>query len=224
MRRADPTTERTPGPLGSKLPRATGADADPERSAPEPKTGLSPWRVFAVLMALVACLTAWGLATKANDPEVTPLPAPNTSTASEPDYSLTNAEAIERFGELNQLRIEAYKTRSLSSVDLYVIPESELATLNRDEIKQLRKDRVFFHPLSETQELVVVSNTENEIVLRQVSIEQAKFLSETGKDISETDDRFKETTIWTLRLDLGSDEWKFFKANLTKSKRIPSDR
>ena len=175
---------------------------------------MSPIKVFAVLIGLVAAIVIVAEVARDDAPPVAP-----QRTASPADFSLTNSEAIARFKELDALRYRAYTERDVTLIPLYMTSDSPLRRVGYREIRQLINDRVLFRPTVDVKNLRVLSNTPRQIVVRQVVIEQPKFVSEAGKDVSSSQNKIHQTIDWTLRLE--GTEWKIFQAKVVDSLVTP---
>lgn len=110
-------------------------------------------------------------------------PNPIGPGASEPDFSLTDEQAIARFEELNERRVQAYETTDLAMVNRFAAPgpfKDEVV----EELMRLRRDGVTARPLFDTEHLTVTSNTPTQITFEQAVIFDLRFFDETGKDVT----------------------------------------
>ena len=174
---------------------------------------MSPIKVFAVLIGLVAAIVIVAEVARDDAPPVAP-----QRTASPADFSLTNSEAIARFKELDALRRRAYIRRDVTLIPAYVTKGSPLQRSGYDDIQKLLRDDVVFRPNLRTKSLAVTKSTPAEIVIRQVVTEKPRFFTEAGKDVSNFKDRLRLTVDWTLRLE--DSTWKLFNSRVVDTQTI----
>jgi hypothetical protein len=168
----------------------TPADDSP---APRP-----PWIRAVAIVAAVALLggalyATWQAASGTDDPE----PDPIGLDESEPDFSLTDEQAIARFEELNERRVQAYETTDLSLVDRFAGP-GPFKDQVVDELRRLRRDKVTAKPLFDTEYLTVTSNTPTRIALEQAVVFDLRFFDESGKDVTTKGNPERFVIDWTM--------------------------
>lgn len=175
--------------------------------AEETRGPVSPPVAFALLFVVVLALGLMIFLLRPDSTGTSETTPPITK--SEPSFELTNAEAIARFEELNEMRFSIYEDRDVSLIDSVLTAGSPLRTRAHREIGRLIRDDVTVKMNFETLEISVVRNGEDEIVLRQVVREAPRFLSASGKDITTTKPQIK-TVKWFMWLENGA--WKIHHA------------
>jgi hypothetical protein len=134
-------------------------------------------------------------------------------------FSLTNAEAIAKFKELNRLRIRAYVQRDLTLVPLVAIPNSPAARTASREIRRLKADSVIPKPKFLTKRLTVAKNSASAVQIRQVLRYDLRFVDEHGNDVTGRDRPQRQVILWTLRLSESGD-WLLSDGVITASRVI----
>jgi hypothetical protein len=135
-----------------------------------------------------------------------------------PAFALTDEEAIERFRELDRLLTEAYRSRDLSDVSLILAPGSPIARTVVDEIMDLKRRSIIAEPLFETRTVRILEKSEDQIVLQQVVVSDARFVTESGKDVTKPRTPELQTVNWTLqRVD---SKWLLFDSVIVNAEPI----
>jgi hypothetical protein len=98
--------------------------------------------------------------------------APPTSSNSEAAGAptLTDQEAIDRYFELEDLIVQAYRNVDVTLLARIYTPDSPTAAMVRSELNDLQSDSAQLILDYQTQEIEVVTNSATEIVLRQEAI------------------------------------------------------
>ena len=166
---------------------------------PKQPQGLPPIAVFVVVLILVAAGATF-LLTRASDgapkPTSNPTPAPTPT-----NHSLTDAEAIARFKELDRMRIQAFEQVTLNWLGDVFTPNSPEKTRAAQTIRQLSADAVLMrHRPYRTVSLDVARNDSREIELQQEVILDIRFVTSDGTDVTEEGGRERQTVLWTLVL------------------------
>jgi hypothetical protein len=186
-----------------------GEPGAPEmKSDDKPSGGLSPVKAFFALLALLVAIGGLFLLTRPTD-ESNPGPAPRSD-----NFALTDAEAIERFKELDALRIRALRSRDASLISQVFTPNSPVAEDVMDSIQTLNRQNVLFRTTYKDSSLHVVTNTANEIHVLQRAVVNPRFVDENGIDVTRNDSTQLQTTDWTLRRM--SDVWLIHDGLITK--------
>ena len=133
----------------------------------------------------------WQAVAGSNDPD------PIGPGASEPDFSLTDEQAIARFEELDELRVRAYKNADVGMVSNFAGP-GQFKDQVLDELQELQREGVTASPIFKTEELTVTSNSADRIQLRQVVIFDARFFDKKGNDVTDESGRERLTVLWQL--------------------------
>ena len=184
-----------------RLLRAEGSSS---RLVPEPeptRPAVSPATAFLLLVLVLVAIGALIFFTR---PDAPPPPEQST-TASEPNFALTDAEAIARFEELAEVRRRAYASQDVSLLSSLYTSDSVVAPLAEKEIRRLNREGVSDVSSYQTLRLTVTSNSSQEISLREVVLVRPRFVDKKGNDVTVGDKKIREVVRWTLRLE-GS-EW-----------------
>jgi hypothetical protein len=149
------------------------------------------------MLAAVAMLggvlyASWQAVAGSDDPQ-----APAVPGNPDPDFSLTDEQAIARFKELDELRVRAYETADIGMVSSFAGP-GPFKEQVVDELRTLKREGVTASPILNTKELSVTSNSSNRIELRQVVIFDARFFDEKGNDVTDESGRERLTVLWEL--------------------------
>jgi hypothetical protein len=194
----------------------------PEASVPSGNPGaasrslISGGRVIGSFVVIVALLLGIFLFTRPQDQPA----SPPGDTQRSSGFALTDTQAIAKFKELNDLRIEAYRQRDPSLVAEVVTSDSPLRAKAYRDISQLRRDSILDMTDFRTREVKTLSNGSNQIVIREVEIQTPRFVTEDGKDVSRMHISLVVTTDWTLRRDGYS--WKIFDSVVRNTHRLRS--
>lgn len=158
----------------------------------------SPVKVFVALLVVLGIVIAVVLLTRSPEPA-----PPATGSAQPADYSLTNAEAIARFKELDALRRQAYEERDPNLVPMVFTAESAIGETVDQEIRQLKEDHVLSKTKFFTKRISVIDSTSTLVRVRQVVVIDPKVVSEQGREVT-TKGRIERQVIeWTLQRELG---------------------
>ncbi len=164
---------------------------------------------------MAAALLGWTLL-NTNDPTPTPGGTqPQANPPPAPDHSLTNTEALDRFRELDALRIESIETGDVSLIPETLTPDGPLRDIATEEARQLATDMITVQTNFRTINLRVLSNSEDEVVIRQVVLQNPRFFSESGKEVTTSNPRLR-TIEWTLKLD--GDTWKIHNSKTVRDR------
>jgi hypothetical protein len=180
-----------------------------------PSKGLPPVKTFFALLAVVGIVTGLALQADNRKPPVVPRA---TRAAPDTNQALSATQAREAFRRLNTLRRRAYVRRDIRIIPLIVSSESPLRDVATREIKQLLRDDVLFRPKTSHETVDVMVNTADRIVIRHRFIEQVRFFSESGRDISSSRAPVRQTIRWILRRD-GTD-WRIYDARVVRAQTI----
>jgi hypothetical protein len=178
--------------------------------------GLPPMVVFLVLMGIIAVIVGLAIATG----DFRSDRGPNVD--SESGFVLTNAEAIDRYDELHDLSLLAFRRRDLSLLAQIYTPDSPTLERVRSEIQTLIDDSVTVRPRFTTLSIRVVSNQPSEIVLEESRISDAKFVNSDGEDI--TEDRQPERQVVQVTLRGTNDGWFIYRSLITKAEPTTSSK
>jgi hypothetical protein len=170
-----------------------GEPGTPEmKSDDKPSGGLSPVKAFFALLALLVAIGGLFLLTRPTD-ESNPGPAPRSD-----NFALTDAEAIERFKELDARVLSAYEAVDPSLLSGTFTPTSPMRSTVAKELRTLKREGVHSESRFDTQSLSVVSNGESTIQIRQIVVVHPKFVTESGKDVTTNGKVERQTVDWTL--------------------------
>lgn len=187
-----------------------------ERAPETTSKGSDPVKVFAVLAVI---LVAVGVVFWLTRPDSAALPGPlEAQPLPETDFSLTDAEAIARFQELDRMRQRAYLERDSSlALSIYSDDSPALERVLKD-LATLRKDGVLSRSTFRTKRLSLISNTSERVALRQVVIVSPRFVTESGSRVPGSDVSQRLTIAWTL--DFENSEWVLHDSVITASKEL----
>jgi hypothetical protein len=160
--------------------------------AAEPARTLSPIAAFLILLAIGAVALGAFLLTREDDAE----PAARDRG---PAFALTDEEAVERFKELDDLLTDAYRSRDLSVLSLILAPGSPIARTVVEEITDLKRRSIIPKPLFETRTVRILEKSDDQIVLQQVVVSDARFVTESGRDVTKPRTPELQTVNWTLQ-------------------------
>ena len=194
------------------------AEGPSSRLAPEPtptRPSLSPPVAFLVLVVVIGIIGAIFYLTRPDAP-ATPT---NPNAAQEPDFSLTNEQAITRFEELQRLHLLAYAAADATLVDQVFTENGQIGETVRQEIVQLTRDEVSARFTYDTRDLQPIRNTPSEIELEQVAVVDASFFDRFGDEITSKSPAELQKIAWTLRLV--GDKWLIHDAVVLSSREVP---
>lgn len=124
-------------------------------------------------------------------------PSPTDPRASEPDFSLTDEQAIARFKELEALQISAYENVDLTAVSDFAGP-GPFKDKVVQELRQLKKDDVFAVLSMRNQQLEVTRNTTNEISIEETVTLNIRFQASDGGDATTNGRPQRLVVAWTM--------------------------
>lgn len=156
---------------------------------------LSPGRAFLLLLIPVVVAGLLALFFVGRD-----APGPSTNTRPAEGFALTDAEAIAKFEELNELRLRALRERDPSLLSLAFTPDSPAADKVAASIRKMTRDSVIVQPGENIQSVLVISNGPSEVTVQEVIIYRPRFKSESGKEVTSDPVTERRTVEWTMRL------------------------
>jgi hypothetical protein len=174
----------------------------------QPAGGLSPAKAFFALLALLVAIGGLFLLTRPGD-DPNPGPAPKSD-----NFALTDAEAIVRFKELDELQIRALRQRDETLLGQIYTPNSPLVSSVAKSIRTLIRESVFDRTRDETKRLSVIENGQDEIRLRQEVVVRPKFVDESGRDVTINPRTELQTVEVILHRDF--DQWLIHDAVITQ--------
>jgi hypothetical protein len=180
--------------------------------ATEPARTLSPIAAFLILLAIGAVALGAFLLTREDDAE----PA---SRDRGPAFALTDEEAVERFKELDELRLRAYRERDLSLVSRIFAPGTPIANTATEEIRKLIRADVLDRPNFRTRKLEVVTKHSDKVTIRQTVEQSARFIHESGEDVTEETAHQLVVIDWYLTR-IGS-EWLISDSVIVGARDLP---
>lgn len=165
------------------------------RGTAEDRTpGISPVRAFFLLGAVAAIVPLTVLATR---PEAAPTQPPPPR---EPDYSLTNEEAIAEFERLNAQLMAAYRERNIALAEAIFTSDSPMLPRVRKEIRTLlRTDTISLTRFRDVA-TSVTTNHPDSVVVKRIELLYPRFETETGQDARAAGEPQRQEVEWTLRL------------------------
>jgi hypothetical protein len=174
----------------------------------EPAGGLSPAKAFFALLALLVAIGGLFLLTRSSED-----PDPGSAPKSD-NFALTDAEAIERFKDLDELQIRALRQRDETLLGKIYTRDSPLASSVEKSIRTLKRESVFDRTRDETQSLSVIENSQDEIRLRQEVVVTPRFVDEAGRDVTINPRTELQTVEVILHRDF--DQWLIHDAVITQ--------
>ena len=112
----------------------------------------------------------------------------------------------------------AYEERDPSMIPLYVTTDSPLKRVGEKEIESLLRDDVVVKPRFVTKRMRVKQNQPDELVIRQLVMQDPRFFLESGKEITRSTKPRQLTIDWTLQLDDG--QWKIHDSRVVASSSV----
>jgi hypothetical protein len=191
----------------------TGTSSDTTTASPRLISG---GRALGAFLVLAAILTGIVLFTRSNQSATPPV----TEDGRSGTFSLTNAEAITRFKQLDRLHSLAYERRDASLLAQVLTADSPMRDAAYRDIARLRRNRVLDKTKFHTRALQARLNTQREIVVRQVVIQRSLFLTEKGRDVSKLRAPILVTVDWTLHKEGSS--WRIFNSSVLHARRLDS--
>lgn len=165
------------------------------------RAAVSPTKAFLLLLGVVALVVVVAFVALREDES----PAP--ADGREPDFSLTDAEALARWQELYGLVREAYEKRDLTLLPLIVTADSPMRTRMQRGIRRLIRHSVFDKTRFQTKQLVVTSNEINEVRVRQVVTVKPRVVDVNGRNLTIEPTTERQIVSWILRRQ--HSEWFF---------------
>ena len=171
--------------------------------AEEVPSSRPPWVRAVAIVAALALLGGvlygtWQAVASNDDPE----PDPIGLGESDPDFSLTDEQAIARFEELHTALVRAIQTRDRSLL-LVATSGGPIRESGLDEIANLQENRVRDQAEISIRSATVVSNDPDEITL-DVTLEVLPcFLDDEGQDVTRGPDAIEQHLTWTLKVEAG---------------------
>lgn len=175
----------------------------------------SPGVVFVGLLALLGAVVAGVIWTGQIDGQPIP-PAPAVTPDATEDHSLTDAEAIARFKELDALRIRALEERDLKLAGKAAARAGSVYRRLHRTIRELREQRVFVDEQWRLRKVAVASNDEARIELRAVADSAVRFFDRHGDDVTGSGVPERRTIVCVMR-PLGEDEWLLDSCRIAKA-------
>jgi hypothetical protein len=196
------------------------ADTSPSTSltkpAPPRSGALSPVQAFLLLLGALLVIFAIFMLTKPERPQ----PSPGAGPRSDPpatSKSLPDDQAISVFKELHGLLVRAYRERDKSLIPRYVVAGSPMRAAGAREIDQLLEDKVTVNPRFQTRSLQIVSNDSEQIIVRQLVLQDPLFNKESGQRLKTKEAPKFLTVNWTLVKP--RDQWKFRESTVVKASK-----
>ena len=155
---------------------------------------------------------AWQAVASSNDPD------PIGQGSSEPDFSLTDEQAIARFKELESLQIAAYENVDLTAVSDFAGP-GPFKDKVVQELRQLRRDDVFAVLSMKNQQLRVTQNTQSQIAIEETVTLNIEFHDVNGGDA--TTDGKPQRLVVDWRMESFENGWLITKSTAIDTIELP---
>ena len=174
--------------------------------AEEVPSSRPPWIRAVAIAAAVALLggvlyATWQAAAGNDDPE----PDPIGLGEPEPDFSLTDEEAIATFQRLSSSLRAAVAQRDQTLVASVATSGGNTSERLRQEIRRLKDDQVIDRTTVETLRSEVIVSNSTSIEIREVIRLRPCFETESGEDVTQADAVVEQVGIWTLAIE--NDRW-----------------
>jgi hypothetical protein len=196
-------------------PHESARTRTPAHSNAAPPRALSPLKVFALLLGGLALAFAAITGFRSESKEE-PIRAQPQQTSDE--FALTDAEAIEKFEELNELQLQVGRMRDLSLVSRVFVPGSPIAGRASQSVRKMLKHNVIDDLQIETLRLQVISNTPAQLVIRETSVEYPCIRTESGDDVTRGPTAIREVIDWTLVKR--TSEWRLYDAAMKRHRAL----
>lgn len=158
----------------------------------------SPVVVFAVLLIVTVGGAALAVMLTRPDPTQPRATTSPQGSPTPPDHSLTDAEAITRFKELDRLRRDAYERADPTVVSDIFTSEGRIDSVVHRELRTLQRDGVRSESTFKTLSIEVLRNQGAEIHIRQVVVVAPRFVNAAGRDVTGHAPPERQTIEWTL--------------------------
>ena len=123
-----------------------------------------------------------------------------TNRTADPDFSLTDEQAISRFEQLVGLSYVAIRNRDQSLLSQIFTAASPTKDRSARVISELKRDRVVDESTYDTVSLEVLENAPREVQLLQRVRTRPCFRSEAGKDVTTGSAEIEYDIAWTMQL------------------------
>jgi hypothetical protein len=166
----------------------------PAKDRPPPRSG---WIRLVAMLGVGALLIGtlygvWQAVASSDDPGQT--------VPREPDFSLTDEQALDRFEQLVALSYAAINDRDQSRLAQIFTIDSPTKDRSANVITELQKDQVTDESSYRTVSLQVLDNTPQEIRVLQRVQTRPCFRSDSGKDVTTGRAEIEYDIEWTMRL------------------------
>jgi hypothetical protein len=187
----------------------------PAKDLPPPRSG---WIRLVAMLGVGALLIGtlygiWQTVASSDDPGQT--------VPREPDFSLTDEQAIAHFEQLHTTLVDAIQAQDDSLLPAVATSQGPILRSSIQEIADLRKNGVRDHAEISIRDASVISNRPDEVALEVVLEVLPCFLDEDGRDITKGPDAIEQQLTWTLRVE--RDRWLIHNGVLQSDRVIPGD-
>jgi hypothetical protein len=143
-------------------------------------------------------------------------PTRSDSNAGAP--TLTDQEAIDRYLELEDLIVLAYRNADVTLIPHIYTPDSPTADVARKELRQLMRDDVRAILTYSTESIEVTSRSTDGIVIRQEVTARARVRPSGDVDVKSTPNNQRRTVRTTLRESGG--RWLIYRSVIVDVQRL----
>ena len=173
--------------------------------AEDPPPSRPPWIRAVAIIAAVAMLggvlyASWQAVAASDDPGGSGVA---TNGTSEPDFSLTDEQAIARLDELRDAALQATRNQDASVIPSVFTETSPMKDRLRSEIQKLKQNGVQERSEFERQDLRVIENSPSLITFLEVTDYFPCFRNEAGEDLTVGPGAIRQEVHWTLALNDG---------------------
>ena len=171
----------------------------PAGDMPSPRP---PWIRAVAIVAALALLGGvlygtWQAVAGTDDPE----PDPIGLGRSEPDFSLTDEQAVATFEKLYSTSASAIRNRDQSLLPIALTDGGPVFERAQDQITQLKEDGVTDASSFEIIDSRVTANATNEVALRITFRLNTCFLDDEGNDVTKGPRTLEQDSDWTLQVE-----------------------
>jgi len=125
--------------------------------------------------------------------------------SSEPDFSLTDEQAIARFNDLRDTALQATRNQDVSLILSVFTETSPMKNRLEAEVQRLKQNGVQERSEFERLDLTVTQNSPSFISLLEITDYFPCFKNESGNDVTVGPQAIRQEVEWTLALD--GDQW-----------------
>jgi hypothetical protein len=186
----------------------------PAKDRPPPRSG---WIRLVAMLGVGALLIGtlygvWQTVASSDDPAV----------PREPDFSLTDEQAIQTFERLSARARTAVAERDLTLLPTTFTSDSPMRERTKETIGRLRRDRVVDRSEFESVSIDVVGNSGHEIEIHEQVLVDPCYESDAGEDITQGPASFEYGAQWILQFE--NDRWLIHESVVDGEEKVINDK